>query len=202
MSGMRFVRRLAWLGVVVAALVLAARLLYRPPSGYRGTPLDGRPAPDFRLTDQWGRSVRLSALRGSVVVLVFVNSRGTLESGLTALLVRLTQADLGPAADRVRWIAVNVNPLHTSPADVLAWSRGHGMVRRWLFLTGSAARLRRVWRAYSVGVTVTTDGIVHSQPVYVIDPRGRERWLFEFQDTASLTADARLLADTVAFFLP
>jgi peroxiredoxin len=39
-----------------------------------GSPHTGDPAPDFELTDQHGATVKLSDLRGSVVVLAFVTS--------------------------------------------------------------------------------------------------------------------------------
>jgi len=40
-----------------------------------GSPLGGRPAPDFRLQDQFGRTVSLTQFRGRAVLLAFVDSR-------------------------------------------------------------------------------------------------------------------------------
>jgi cytochrome oxidase Cu insertion factor (SCO1/SenC/PrrC family) len=40
-----------------------------------GSPLGGRPAPDFRLQDQFGRTVSLSQFRGRAILLAFADSR-------------------------------------------------------------------------------------------------------------------------------
>jgi cytochrome c biogenesis protein CcmG, thiol:disulfide interchange protein DsbE len=60
-------------GVVAGVLVVVALLasaLSRPPA-VAASPLVGRPAPDFRLAGLNGPPVRLSALRGQVVVVNF-----------------------------------------------------------------------------------------------------------------------------------
>ena len=40
---------------------------------------------------------------------------------------------------------MDANPDATDVSDVLAYSRVHGMVNQWDFLTGSAAQLKEVW---------------------------------------------------------
>src|SRR5882672_1364901 len=65
-------------------LTLALALLSRVASADQGASIivtpemgavhPGVPAPDFELVDQSGRTVRLSSLRGSVVLLAFVSS--------------------------------------------------------------------------------------------------------------------------------
>jgi peroxiredoxin len=70
-----------------------------------GSPHPGDLAPDFELRDQDGKPVRLSSLRGSVVVLAFVASFCPFSTAAHPSLARLTD-ELGPKGVRV--IAVDV----------------------------------------------------------------------------------------------
>jgi len=89
--------------------------------------------------------------------------------------------DLGPAAAKVVFAAVNVNPYHARVADVLAFSREHQlvMIPGWHFVTGPVAALRTVWRAYNVEVQAPGRGadIVHTSVDYFIAPSGTERFV-------------------------
>src|ERR1700691_2626234 len=50
-----------------------------------GTKLPGVPAPDFTLTDQFGRRVSLRQFRGKVLVIAFVDARCTTVCPLTTV---------------------------------------------------------------------------------------------------------------------
>ena len=50
-----------------------------------GTSLGGAAAPDFRLTNQFGQQVSLSAFRGKVVILAFTDSECTTVCPLTTM---------------------------------------------------------------------------------------------------------------------
>jgi cytochrome oxidase Cu insertion factor (SCO1/SenC/PrrC family) len=204
---MRSTRFAPW-AVLAAAVVAAAAVLLTPHLGARapasqpsaataGSDLGGRPAPDFRLTDQFGRPRRLSDFRGRVVVLPFIDSRCTTICPLTALVLQRVQDELGARAGEVRIVAVNANPLYTSVRDVREWSDQHGMTGRWLFLTGTAARLQPVWRAYGITAQMV-DGIdMHTAAIYVIDRRGRERRLLLEGQGESIAREARDLMAAV-----
>ena len=68
-------RRLRLAGALAAAVVvvLLAGSLWRPegPTVIGGHPLQGKPAPDFELTDLDGRKVHLAGLRGRPVIVYF-----------------------------------------------------------------------------------------------------------------------------------
>jgi peroxiredoxin Q/BCP len=70
-----------------------------------GSPHIGEPAPDFDLVDQSGSHVRLSELRGSVVVLAFVASFCPFSAAAQPSLARLTERY---APYGVRVIAIDV----------------------------------------------------------------------------------------------
>ncbi len=49
-------------------------------------------------------------------------------------------------------LGVDANPEPPAWRDVLAYSRVHGMVNQWDFLTGSLPQLKSTWGAYDVAV--------------------------------------------------
>lgn len=183
--------------VVITATVWSIRLLtmarsrsptVQPTSiAIGGFPMKGDPAPDFNLTDQFGRSVTLSSLRGREVVLAFIDSKCTTICPLTANIMYNARGYLGSsAASQIMLVAVNANPTATSIADVQAWSIKHGMLKQWLFLTGTAKQLQSVYRLYKVYVQVGTDGqVVHDAAMLIIDAKGLERLYFETLDSNS-----------------
>ncbi len=168
-----------------------------------GTPLQGQPAPNFTLSNQFGKPVSLSQFRGKVVVLAFVDSECTSICPLTTTSMLQAMGMLGTHALGVQLIGIDANPIATSVADVSAYSAAHGMTNRWDFLTGTQARLSAVWHHYNVYVAAVHGNIDHEPAVYVIGPRGDERMAFLTQmDYASVTQEAQLLADSVARLLP
>jgi cytochrome oxidase Cu insertion factor (SCO1/SenC/PrrC family)/thiol-disulfide isomerase/thioredoxin len=206
-----WLRRAAWpllgavaLGVAILRPGLGTSAPGPDPAVEQGTALGGVPAPDFRLTDQFGHSLALADDRGQVVVLAFIDSRCTTQCPLTAQMLRDAKTLLGSAAGEVQLLAVNANPDATAVADVRTWSDQHGMTDAWHFLTGPAAELAGIWQAYHVGVEVASDGeVTHTDAVYVIDSRGRERYLFTTTpDFAGIAAEAHSLAERIAALLP
>lgn len=221
MTSLRRLRLAMWAGAVAVALAFAAYqsgiLGAQSNSGsfavtlgshatqYSGMPLDGVPAPDFRLVDQFGRTVSLHSLRGKVVVWALVDSECTTICPLTAATIRMAQRDLGAANRDVVWLAVNANTQATSVAAVRAWSYTHGMLHHWLFLTGSPAQLKAVYRAYHVYDAVVSGQVMHDPAVFVIDPRGREELYYETSPSREVVAmgqEAQALVAGIRPYLP
>src|ERR671938_128036 len=121
----------------------SGRALARNPYLDPGTSLH-RPAPNFTLTDQFGRPVSLSDFKGKVVLLAFIDSRCTTICPLTTSSMVEAKRLLGPAASRVALLGIDANPTATQVSEVRAYSLAHGMMSRWRFLTASPATLRRV----------------------------------------------------------
>jgi cytochrome oxidase Cu insertion factor (SCO1/SenC/PrrC family) len=144
-------------------------------------PVPARPAPGFTLTDQDGRAVPLAGLRGKVVVLEFMDPHCTDICPLVSQEFVDAYRDLGRYSRNVVFAAVNVNQYFNRVPDVLAYSRAHQLITipGWHFLTGSAAVLQAVWRAYHVAVQAPSPDadIVHTSVVYFISPGGIERYL-------------------------
>jgi cytochrome oxidase Cu insertion factor (SCO1/SenC/PrrC family) len=160
-------------------------------------------APDFRLTNQFGQPISLSAFRGKVVILAFTDSECTTVCPLTTASMVAAKDLLGRAGDQVQLLGIDANPVATARSDVLAYSRSHGMVNQWDFLTGSLAQLRAVWKAYHVYVAIQKGAVDHTPALYVIDARGRERRLYlTTMAYASITQAGQLLAQEASSLLP
>ncbi len=168
-----------------------------------GTSLGARPAPDFRLRNQFGQPMSLSQFRGKVVLLGFEDSQCTTVCPLTTQSMLQAKQLLGAAGDQVQLLGIDANPNATSVAAVLAYSRAHGLVNQWDFLTGSLAQLKAAWGEYNIAVQIQQGQIDHTPALFVIDQRGRERKLYLTQLAySSVGQSAQVLADEIASLLP
>jgi protein SCO1/2 len=180
---------LALLVVLVVALfslrnISAGQSLASNPAtnvdGSQGTDLGGVPAPDFRLTDQFGKPVSLSQFRGKPIVLTFLYTHCPDVCPLVAEQLHRVMLDLGKDAQRVGVLAVSVEPKRDTVAAALAFSQVHHMTSYWHFLVGTEAQLSPVWTAYAIGAQqVTATVSMHTTALYVIDKQGRERTLLD-----------------------
>jgi cytochrome oxidase Cu insertion factor (SCO1/SenC/PrrC family)/thiol-disulfide isomerase/thioredoxin len=172
------------------------------PTVDTGTPLS-RPAPDFTLTDQFGKHVSLSAFRGRVVILAFNDSQCTTVCPLTTSAMVDAKRLLGPAGAKVALLGIDANPQATQVKDVRSYSQLHGMTHSWQFLTGSLAQLRSVWHKYGIEVAITRGQIDHTPALFVIDRAGRlVRLYLTTMAYASIGQQAQLLAQKAASLLP
>jgi cytochrome oxidase Cu insertion factor (SCO1/SenC/PrrC family)/thiol-disulfide isomerase/thioredoxin len=167
-----------------------------------GTPLSG-PAPDFTLSDQFGRRVSLRSFRGKVVLLAFNDSECTTECPLTTTAMLQAKAMLGKAGSRVQLLGVDANPAAISLEDVWSYSELHGMQHAWHFLTGSLPELKQVWKRYAVEAAIERGQITHSPALFVIDPRGRKARVYITQMSYSAVGQlGELLAHEASNLLP
>lgn len=145
------------------------------------SPVPRTPAPGFTLTDQQGHRMTLASLRGKVVVLQFMDPHCTDICPLVSQEFVDAYHDLGAQAGQVVFAAVNVNPYHTSVSAMAEYSRAHGLVTipDWHFFTGPVPQLRSVWQGYHIAVNAPNPDadVQHTSAVYLIDQRGRERYL-------------------------
>jgi cytochrome oxidase Cu insertion factor (SCO1/SenC/PrrC family) len=168
-----------------------------------GTPLHGTPAPDFTLTNQFGQQMSLSDFRGKVVILAFTDSQCTTVCPLTTESMLAAKQLLGKAGSQVQLLGVDANPAATKVSEVLAYSRAHGMVNQWDFLTGSDAQLAAVWKSYDIYAQIVKGQVDHTPALYIIDARGREQKLYlTTMAYASIGQAAQVMAQEAASMLP
>jgi cytochrome oxidase Cu insertion factor (SCO1/SenC/PrrC family) len=160
-------------------------------------------APGFTLTDQFGQPVSLSSFRGKVVILAFNDAECTTICPLTTAALVDAKDMLGAAASQVQLLGIDANPKATEVEDVLSYSQLHGMLYQWQYLTGSLAQLQSVWKAYSVGVTISQNQTDHEPAIFVINQQGRLAKLYLTQLAYSAVGQlGQLLAQEVSSLLP
>ena len=137
------------------------------------------PAKGFRLTDQHGRAVSLASLRGKVVLLTFLDPVCTTDCPLIAQEFRQAGQLLGTASRKVELVAIAANPVYYQLAYTRAFNRQEylNQVPNWLFLTGSVAQLKQVWKDYGLFAEILPAGsmVGHPDVAFVIDAAGRVR---------------------------
>lgn len=136
-----------------------------------------RAAPAFALTDQRGRPVSTSRLRGKVVLLTFLDPVCTSDCPLIANQLAIADRRLGSLAEHVEIVAIDSNPLFYKVADVAAFTASHGLshLSNWHFVCGPPAATQDVLGSYGISVGVPTVGMIeHSEGLFFIRPDGTE----------------------------
>src|SRR5262245_44699781 len=128
------------LGITLAAVVLladapAARLAVI------------QPAPDFTLTTQAEKPLRLTDLKGKIVLIgfVFTTCNGTCPA-TTARMAQVQQLlKTRGLTDRVRLLSVTLDPARDTPAALRNYMQLYDAdAESWSFLTGAAEEVAKV----------------------------------------------------------
>ena len=179
-----------------AGEVRETRAASKPSSG--GYPVaEPARAPDFVLRDQQGRSVRLSSLRGNVVVLSFLYTNCPDVCPLIADKMNRVLRQLGEERNQVRMLAVSVDPRGDTPRAVRRFVRLHRLLPEFRYLRGPRNALERVWKAYDVTVVPgKPDLVTHAASAVLVDPAGKRRFVYaaDFRARALLRDVRRVLA--------
>src|SRR5712691_2521370 len=103
-------------------------------SGLQGTDLGGTPAPDFHLTDQFGKPISLSQFKGKPVILTFLYTHCPDACPLTAEKLHAVMQNLGSDAQRVTVLAVSTDPKGDTISAALKFSQAHRLQNYWHYL--------------------------------------------------------------------
>ncbi len=171
--------------IVLGAVPMAAAQTTPGASPILAQAIDGDsspiniPAPGFTLTDQNGRTVTLSSLRGKVVLLTFLDPVCVTDCPLIAQEFRQAGQLLGAKTSQVELVAVDVNPLYNELAYTRQFDQQEGLagLPDWHYLTSSPARLREVYKAYGQPAQTLPAGAMlgHTDVAFVIDTHGEIR---------------------------
>jgi len=164
-------------------------------SSLQGTDLGNSLAPNFSLTDQFGKQVSLADFKGKPVVLTFLYTNCPDECPLTAEKLHSTLQELGNAAPNVGILAVSTDPARDTTSAALKFSQSHRMADYWHYLVGPKSKLAPIWSAYSIYAKAAAQQTVdHSLGLYVIDKQGHERVFLGNDFTpGQLAADLQVL---------
>ncbi len=139
----------------------------------------GQPVPDFVVTTQADQELRLSDLRGHVVVLTFIYTRCPLPDYCPLMDKKFAElarrvALMPGRAEQVRLLSVSFDPEHDTP-DVLA--RHARLVGAkpplWRFAVASHEELARVAEPLGLTYGPTRQEIIHTLSTAIIDRQGR-----------------------------
>jgi protein SCO1 len=180
------------------ATAKTARIEMPPPpkttfAGAAVTP--PRAAQPIALHDAWGRPLTLRSLQGRYVLVTFLYVHCPDVCPLIAQNLNAALKQLGPKRDRVRVVAVSVDPKGDTPAAVKRFIAQRHLMPQFHYLIGTHAQLARVWAAWHVLAVLTTPDVVdHVAYTALVDPSGKERVLYDSKvKAAQVLHDLRLL---------
>jgi len=147
------------------------------PAKLAGTdvwPPGTRPAPNFALRDQAGRTITRASLRHHVSVITFFDSRCTKACPVGGRDLGTALRDLGPHP-AVSILVISVAPQHDSPASERHFMKTARIHSQWHWLSGTTSQLRPVWNRYGIWVQNTPADILHTAVAYLVDQTGDVR---------------------------
>ncbi|HSE63386.1 MAG TPA: SCO family protein [Thermoanaerobaculia bacterium] len=135
----------------------------------------GDPIPDFALTDQTGRTVRLSQMRGEPVAVAFVYTRCPIATACPLTAARFAKLDsMLKEKGFGKLLTITVDPEHDTPKVLAEYAKHLGAnPARWKFLTGDPKAVAEVASRFGVLYYPDRGEVVHTQAVAVVDPDGR-----------------------------
>ena len=159
-------------------VVAQAKPDYKPDKLYNG-PTPGQAVPDFTMTTQEGKLVKLSDLRGSVVVLTFIYTRCPLPDFCPLMDRKFSElaqriGAIPERARQIRLISLSFDPEHDKP-EVLA---KHAKIRGaapplWSFAVASHPELAKIAGPLGLFYDPRTNEIAHNLCTAIIDREGK-----------------------------
>ena len=145
--------------------------------------------PDFALTDQTGRIVRLSQFRGEPVAVTFLYTRCPIATACPMTTAKFSKLDAMLVDKKFgELLTVTVDPEHDTPQVLADYAKKAGAdPKRWKFLTGDPKAVAEVASRFGILYYADHGQIVHGQGVAVIDPKGRLR-TDEFDEQLAVAA--------------
>lgn len=172
--------------------------------------LPDTPAPrtlgDFKLTDQMGREVRLEDLKNKIAIVSFFFSKCPGICPLTTKNLRAVQEEF-KEEDRVVMLSFSITPETDTPETLQKYGRTNKIdPKKWHLLTGDRKKIYELARkSFDVDTfsfreneiaKLTQADFLHSENVYLIDPKLRLRGIYAGRQPSSLsqlTHDAKSL---------
>jgi protein SCO1/2 len=178
----------AAVALATAALILArAGAASEPatPAASDRVVLAGTPTPlsDFELTDQDGKALRLSDLRGRPVLIFFGFAHCPDVCPSTLRLLKSAHASMDRAMRRVRIVMISVDGERDTPAVMRAYLAP--ISKDFIGLTGDPKRVLEIARQFQAiffkGPPLNAAGdynMQHTSQIYLVDAGGRLRATF------------------------
>jgi protein SCO1/2 len=152
-----------------------------PTAGTAVTPVPNRGVavgdriPDFTLTDQTGRRVSFSQMRGEPIAVTFLYTRCPIATACPLTATRFAKLDSMLKKEGFgKLITITVDPEHDTPRVLADYAAHLGAdPARWKFLTGDPKAVAEVASSFGVVYYPEKGQVVHAQAAAVVDPDGR-----------------------------
>jgi protein SCO1/2 len=142
------------------------------------------PAPDFALTTQDGGRLKLSDLRGKVLLVgfIFTTCNGSCPATthrMAAVQERLKARGLDKG-DAVQLVSITLDPARDTPEKLRGYMRLYDVdPANWTFLTGPPDTVARTISAWGMWARPVADGqLDHPSRIFLVDRQGRIREIY------------------------
>jgi len=172
--GWRRIVSAAWI-VSAAMVALALPLAARAELGKAATPQAVSPAdglPKVSLTDQNGRVISLSSLKGKPTLIAFIHTQCEGPCELITAHMKQVARTLGAGFNsQVTMVSITTEPKEDGSRELLAYAKAQGVdADGWVFLTGKPAEIRRLLALY--GVLAEDKDSDHVQELFLLSADG------------------------------
>jgi cytochrome oxidase Cu insertion factor (SCO1/SenC/PrrC family) len=157
--------------ILALAFPLAARAeLGRPGPQAAAGPADG--LPKITLTDQNGRAILLSSLKGKPALVAFIHTSCEGPCELITAEMKSVARSLGPGfKSEVTMVSITTDPKEDGARELLAYAKAQGVnARGWVFLTGTPEEIGRLLSRY--GVSAEEDDSDHVLDLFLLNADG------------------------------
>jgi protein SCO1/2 len=144
-------------------------------------PRPGDEVPDFTLTNQDGKRIRLGQYRGRALVVTFIYTRCPLPDYCPLITRRFSELmtalkDNPSLAEKTHLLSVSVDPDYDKPAVLREYARvsaGLDSFGRWEFASGGTDEVKKVATFFGMQYWLQDEQIIHSLRTAVISPTGK-----------------------------
>lgn len=139
----------------------------------------GEEAPEFVVTTQEGKTLKLSDLRGNAVAMTFIYTRCPLPNFCPKMNFRFRELakllEVAPRrAERIRLLSVSFDPARDDPATLSAFAETVGaQPPLWTFAVAEHAELARVAPRFGLIYGPGREEVIHNLCTVILDPQGR-----------------------------
>jgi protein SCO1/2 len=134
----------------------------------------GDTVPDFALVDQRGHAFSLSRFRGQALVLSFIYTRCRDATMCSLVSAKFSQLQRRLGRDPIHLMEITLDPAYDTPRILARYGAVFdAKPARWTLATGEASAAADLAARAGIVTTETPRGIVHSEAVLIVDPKGR-----------------------------
>ncbi len=140
----------------------------------------GAVVPDFTLTDQASRAVRLSDFKGRVIAIDFIYTRCPLPDVCPRLSANFAYVSKKLRGQNVQLLSITIDPQFDTPAVLAEYGHRYGADgESWRFLTGTMDQIREAAGIFGLVYWAEEGSITHTAATAVIGRDGRLAALIE-----------------------